>query len=106
MVSAEEDMSVSLIVVWLATGPVRMSEFEPRLKRDHARRTIASQAHAQQSRRRRRRIAERTESGLRRGLPRNARVPQNGQAEVRVIEHVEELPIDAQSHPLLQRKPF
>ena len=61
---------------------------------------------AQQSGGRRCRVGERAETGLRRWLAGNAGVSQNRKPEVRVIEHVEELPVDAQLHALIQGEPL
>ncbi len=51
-------------------------------------------------------VAERAESGLRGRLARNARVRQDRQPEIRVIEHIEELAVDAQLHAFGQREPL
>src|ERR1019366_9083027 len=82
------------------------SEFDSRLECNHPWRTVAAQPDAEQSRRRRSRIAQGSESGLRGRFARDSRVPQNRETEIRVIEHVEELTVDAQLHALRQLKPL
>ena len=81
-------------------------ELEAQLKGDHARGAVAAQADAEQSRWRRSGVGERAESGLRGGLAGDAGEDHAGKAEIRVIEDIEELAVDAQLHALGQREPL
>jgi hypothetical protein len=65
---------------------------------------VSAQPDAQQSRGRRSRIAERSESGLRRRFARNSRVPQNRKTEIRVIEHVNFARLDQQYRDIGNRE--
>ena len=81
----------------------RLSKFNPSLKRDHARGTVASQPNAQQAGRRRDRAFERSESG------RNRRAGYAGfdfarQSEVGMIECVEHLSVEAECDPFFNWK--
>jgi hypothetical protein len=82
------------------------SELHPQLKRDHARRTIAAQANAEQTRRRRGSVRKRSKPCLRSGLSRNASEHRARKRKIRMIEDVEELCIEPQLHPLAQGKRF
>src|ERR1017187_4733032 len=82
------------------------SELQPRLKRDHARTTIATQTNAQQSGRRRSGVSERTKTSLSGRIFRNAGLHYAGQTEIRMVEDIEELTLEPQLHALGQRKPF
>ena len=70
-------------------------EFEAELKGDHAGRAVAAQADAEEARWRRRRVGEGAEAGLSDGPGGDAREDHVGQAEVRVVEHIEELDVEA-----------
>src|SRR6516164_3485211 len=71
------------------------SEFQARLKSDHARRVVASQADAQQARGRRDRVGQRAEPGLGGWLSRNACKHHARKAEIRVVEGIKELSLQA-----------
>src|SRR5579871_3217213 len=82
------------------------SEFKPCLEGNHTRRAVAAQPNSKQSSWRRHGIRERAESGLCGGPSWNARVAQDGQAEIGVIKYVEELGVDPQLQSVGQPKPF
>lgn len=83
-----------------------MSEFKARLKGDHARGAVASQADTQQPGRRSRGVGERAKSGLSRRIARNACIHVAGKTKVWMIEDVEELSVDPQSETLGQFEPL
>ena len=89
----------------LEVGLPSSSEFQPQLKRDHARRVIASQADAQQACGWRGRRDQRAESGLRARLARNSG-HRSRQGEIRVVEEIEELALDTKRHPLVEGEPL
>src|ERR1039458_6438356 len=80
----------------LASFDKMRSELDARLKCDHARGTVAPEAHAQQAGRRRGRVSKCAEAGLRRAIAGDAGHHLRGLAEVGVIEDVEELRVDSQ----------
>src|ERR1700733_14897241 len=82
------------------------SKLQTRLKRNHPRRIIAPQAHSEQPSGRRCCAGQRAKASLRRPVPGYPRNYHRGQAEVWVVEDVEELRIDAELHVVSDREPL
>ena len=76
------------------------------MKGDHARRAVAAEAYAEESRWRRGGIGEGAEAGLRGGLAGDTGEDHAGQAEVGMVEYVEELDVEAQLDALGEGEPF
>ena len=92
---------------WLLEGSSWLcSELDSRLKRDHAGTAVASQSDSEQSGGRGGGVRQRTEAGLCGRLSRNTGQHDARQAEVGMVEDVEELSVESQLHPLAQRKPL
>jgi hypothetical protein len=82
------------------------SEFQARLKSDHAGSAVAAQSHAEQAGRRRGRGRECSESSLGGGLAWNTGLHHAWDAEIRMVEDIEKLRLKPQLHMLGQGKPF
>ncbi len=72
------------------------SELQTGLKGNHARGTVAAEPDSEQARWRGGRIRQRAETGLRRGLPRNADLHYAWQSEIRMVEDIEKLTLKPQ----------
>ena len=81
-------------------------KLKAQLKGDHARGAVTAEADAQQAGRRRGRVGEGAETCLRSGISRNAGEYHARKPEIRMVEHIEELDVEAQLPLLGQRKQF
>src|SRR5271165_3072118 len=82
------------------------SEFQPRLKGNHARTAVAAQSDPEQSSGRSGGIGQGAETSLCGRVAWNAGQRHAGETEVGMVEHVEELSVESQFHTLGDRKPF
>ena len=76
------------------------------MKGNHARRAVAAEADAEKAGGRRRGVGEGAEAGLGGGFAGDAREDHVGQAEVGMIQEIEELDVEAELTAFRQRKPF
>ena len=79
-------------------GFVARLELEAQLEGDHAGGAVAAEAYAEEARWGRGGVGEGAEAGLGGGFAGDAGEDHAGQAEIWVIEHIEELDVEAQLH--------
>jgi hypothetical protein len=82
------------------------SELQASLKGDHARRAITAQTDTEQAGRRRGRGSNRAKPTLGSRTSRNARQHHARKREIRMVEYIEELDVEAHLHTLGHRKPL
>ena len=104
--AASHSASSQYIIAGAGSGAPAASELDARLKRDHARRVVATQAHSEQSCRWRGGVSKRSKSRLSRRLPRNPRQHHAGESEIRVVKHIEKLSFQPQLGVLGQGEPL
>ena len=78
----------------------RFLKLEAELKGDHAGGAVAAETYAEEARWRRGGVGEGAEAGLSGGLAGDTGEDHVGQAEVWMVEHIEELDVEAQLHAL------
>ena len=81
-------------------------EFEAQLKGDHAGSAIAAEAYAEEARWWRSGVGEGAKAGLSGGLAGDTGEDHAGQGEVWMVEHIEELDVEAQLHALGESEPL